>query len=270
MSTEIRHLQIMEALRKDTVIITRDLAKRLDVSESTIRRDVDELESNGLVRRIFGGVVLNTKVIPEPSFQTRQVTHRKEKERIGKVAAEWICNGDVVFIDGGTTTPFIIPNLLNHKDISIITCGLNIASAISPTSQNINVILVGGAVHLETQSITGPMALESLKIYGLRCNKAIIACTAISAELGATNRTLERIPLKRMAIEISQEMAIVADGSKIGKCALGIICPIDATHVLFTDGSAPKEDLARIRDCGVEVVLTDQNSNEEEVVDYSS
>jgi DeoR/GlpR family transcriptional regulator of sugar metabolism len=265
MSTEIRHIQIMEELRKDTAVIVRDLAQRLDVSESTVRRDLDELEGKGLVRRIFGGVVLNTDVIPEPPFHTRQITHSKEKDRIGKAAANWVRDGDVVFIDGGTTTPFIIPHLLDHKGLTIITCGVNVATAVPTIRDNISVILVGGSLHLETQSITGPMALESLRIYGLRCNKAIIACTAVSAELGATNRTLERIPLKRMAMEISQKTAFVADGSKIGKGALGIICPIDAVHVLFTDSSAPKQDLVRIHDCGVKVVVADQETGGKEV-----
>jgi DeoR/GlpR family transcriptional regulator of sugar metabolism len=260
MSTEMRHLEIMEVLKKDTAINVSDLARLLHVSESTIRRDLDELEVKGLVRRIFGGAVLNTEVVPEPSFQTRQITHQSEKEAIGKAAAAWVRDGDVLFIDGGTTTPCIISHLLDHKDLTIITCGINVVTAIPTSHPGINVILVGGALHLETQSITGPMALESLRIYGLRCNKAIIACTAVSAERGATNRTLERIPLKRMAMEISHHTAVVADGSKVGKGALGIICPIDAVHVLFTDHSAPEEALERIQESGVRVVVAGQEA----------
>jgi DeoR family myo-inositol catabolism operon transcriptional repressor len=236
----------------------------LEVSESTVRRDLDEMVVKGLVRRIFGGVVLNSDVIPEPPFQTRQVTHRQEKDSIGRAAAAWVQDGDVVFIDGGTTTPFVIPYLLNHQNLTIITCGVNVATAIPIHRDNISVILVGGALHLETQSITGPMALESLRIYGLRCNKALVACTAVSAQLGATNRTLERIPLKRMAMEISQQTAILADGSKIGKGALGIISSMDAIHMLITDSTAPQEELDRIQECGVKVVVADHETNGKE------
>jgi DeoR/GlpR family transcriptional regulator of sugar metabolism len=204
-------------------------------------------------------------VAQELPFQIRQVIHSKEKNSIGKAAAAWVQNGDVVFIDGGTTTPFIIPYLLEHRGITIITCGVNVATAVPDGKDNISVILVGGELHVKTQSITGPMALESLRIFALKCNKAIISCTAVSADLGATNRTLERIPLKRMAIEISDETAIVVDGSKIGKDALGNIGPIETFQLLFTDRSAPPKELDRIRDCRVKVVVADENAGEKEV-----
>lgn len=83
------------------------------------------------------------------------------------------------------------------------------------------------------------------------------------------NRTLERIPLKRMAMDISQQTAILADGSKIGGSALGIICPTDAVHVLFTDNSAPKEELARIKKCGVRVIVANEGTGEKEVASHS-
>jgi len=255
----------MEILRAQPTALVKDLADRLGASSSSIRRDLNELESIGLVQRIFGGVILDPGAAQEPPFQIRQVIYSKEKDSIGKAAAAWIQNGDVVFIDGGTTTPFIIPYLLGHLGITIITCGVNVATAIPDGKDNISVILVGGELLVKTQSISGPMALESLRIYALKCNKAIIACTAVSAELGATNRTLERIPLKRMAIEISNETAMVADGSKIGKGALGNICPIETLQLLFTDCSAPPKDLDRIRDCGVKVVVADENLREKEV-----
>jgi DeoR/GlpR family transcriptional regulator of sugar metabolism len=258
MNMDLRHTRIVEALRKDTAINVRDLARRLEVSESTVRRDLDELEEKGQVRRIFGGVVLNTDVIPEPSFHARQIIHRKAKDAIGRAVASWICDDDVLFIDGGTTTPFIIPYLMDRKGITIVTCGVNVATAIPPNHGGINVILVGGLLHVETQSITGPMAIESLRIYGLRCNKAIIACTAFSAEGGVTNRTLERIPLKKKGMEIAKQTAVVADGSKIGKNSLGIICPTTDVSMLFTDNSARREDLDLIRDSGVKVVVANE------------
>jgi DeoR/GlpR family transcriptional regulator of sugar metabolism len=253
----VRHAQIMEILRTQPTALVKDLAERLDVSASTIRRDLDELESKGLVQRIFGGVVLESGNGQEPPFQVRQVTHSKEKDQIGKAAAGWVQDGEVVFIDGGTTTPFIIPYLIERNGITIITCGVNVATAIPINRNNISVILVGGVLNIQTQSITGPMALESLRIYGLKCDKAIIACTAVSAELGATNRTIERIPLKRMAMQISGETAFVADGAKIGKSALGNICPIDAIQVLFTDCSAPQEEVEHIRERGAKVVVAE-------------
>jgi DeoR family transcriptional regulator of aga operon len=133
---------------------------------------------------------------------------------------------------------------------------LNIA-AVLLTSSHISTIIVGGELNVESQSVTGPMALESLRIYGIRCDKAFIGTGGVSAKFGVTNRILERLPLKRMVMEISNEVAVVADGSKIGVVTLGHIAPIEAFQLLITDKSAPVEELEKIEAYGVKIKIAD-------------
>lgn len=249
-----RHAQILDILREESVALVQDLAKRTDVHKSTIRRDLDELEAQGLIRRIHGGAVLETQSQIEPPFKLRQISHKEEKDLVGRAAAELVKDGEVIFIDGGTTTQFIVPYLLDRQDLTVVTCGLNIASALSG-SKHILTIVVGGELHVESQSFAGPLTLEALRAYNIRCDRAFIGTGGVSAKHGVTNRILDRIPLKRRAMEISNQVAVVADGSKIGVVTLGHVAPIESVHHLVTDKSAPERELEEIAARGVEIKM---------------
>jgi DeoR/GlpR family transcriptional regulator of sugar metabolism len=249
---KLRHVHILDVLKTEPMALVRDLAENFEVSESTIRRDLEELEARGLLRRVHGGAFLESELEREPPFELRQVSHQVEKDLIGQLAAEWVKDGEIIFIDGGTTTQFIVPYLLERRNLTVVTCGLNITSALSNSPQ-ISTISTGGELHVESQSFAGPIALEALNAYGIRCDKAFISTGGVSAEYGVTNRILDRIPLKRKAMEISRQVAVVADGSKLGVATLGHVAPIEAFHFLFTDKSAPAAEIAAIAARGVEV-----------------
>ncbi|PKO14437.1 MAG: hypothetical protein CVU39_14375 [Chloroflexi bacterium HGW-Chloroflexi-10] len=248
----VRHLNIMNILKESSTASIKELAERLEISQSTIRRDLDELETQGLLRRIFGGAILEKQNWNEPPFELRETLHAQEKDHIARAAAELILDGDIVFIDGGTTTQFIVPYLESKKNVTVITCGLNVAYKLNHMD-NITSYIVGGEIHHDSHSISGTLAIAMLDLYNMRCNKAFIAASAISAENGITNRILERIPLKRKAIEISQQTIGLVDGSKVGTVALGQIAPITSLQTLVTDSSAPEEELTKIRAAGVNV-----------------
>jgi DeoR/GlpR family transcriptional regulator of sugar metabolism len=252
--SRLRHVHILDVLREEAMVLVRDLAERFEVSESTIRRDLEELEAQGLVRRIYGGALLESQLQPEPPFELRQISHKEEKDLVGRAAAELVQDGDIIFIDGGTTTQFVVPYLLDRKNLTIVTCGLNIVCALSG-SQHISTIVIGGELHVESQSFTGPMALEALQIYDIRCDRAFISAGGVSAKYGVTNRILDRVPLKRKALEISHEVTVVVDGSKIGVVTLGRVAPMESVHRLITDKSAPEKELQEIADRGVEIKM---------------
>ncbi len=249
-----RHFQVLEMLKQEPTALVRDLAVRMGVSESTVRRDLDDLESQGLVRRLYGGVVLQSQpqAQVEPPFEVREISQRREKDLIGRAAAALVQNGQVVFIDGGTTTEAIIPYLLERSNLTVVTCGLNIALALA-RAPHVSTILIGGELHVPSQSFTGPLALEILEAYRLRCNLAFIGTGGVSAQYGVTNRILDRIQIKRRAMAMSQHTAVVADSTKIGVVTLGHVAPIEAVHYLITDDAAPQGELARIAARGVTV-----------------
>ncbi|NLS79483.1 MAG: DeoR/GlpR transcriptional regulator [Chloroflexi bacterium] len=254
-----RHAEIMDLLRAENAVAVHALALRMNVSESTIRRDLAKLEEQGVLRRIHGGALLEEDVQMEPPFELRAISHRAEKDLVGRAAAALVQDGEVIFIDGGTTTPFIVPYLAERRGLTVVTCGLNVANALS-RNPNIQTIVVGGELHVESQSFVGPLALEALRAYNIRCDRAFIASGGISAQHGITNRILDRIPLKRQAIEISRWVAVVADGSKIGVAALGYVAAVEAAHHLVTDPSAPQSGLDEIAARGVQVRMWDQGA----------
>lgn len=248
----VRHLNILNILRETPTESIKDLAARLDISQSTVRRDLDELETQGLVRRVFGGAILEKQNWNEPPFELRETLHSREKDQISYVAAELIVDGDIIFIDGGTTTQFMVPYLSKKKNVTVVTCGLNVAYELNRL-ENITTFIVGGELHQDSHSISGLLAVAMLDIYKFRFSKAFIAASAVSAVHGITNRILDRIPLKRKAMECSQQSIVLADGSKIGTVALGQIAPITGVAALITDASAPQDEIKAIRALGVDV-----------------
>ena len=252
-----RHAEIVDLLRAENAVAVHVLAQRMAVSESTIRRDLTKLQKQGVLRRIHGGAFLEDDAQMEPPFELRAISHQEEKDLVGRAAAEMVRDGEVIFIDGGTTTPFIVPYLADRRGLTVVTCGLNVANALS-RNPNIQTIVVGGELHIESQSFAGPLTQEALRAYDLRCDRAFIAAGGISAQHGVTNRILDRIPLKRQAMEISRWVIVVADSTKIGVAALGHVAPIESIHALVTDPSAPPAELAEIAARGVHIQIWNQ------------
>lgn len=252
----LRHLSILNILKENPTLSINELADRLSTSSSTIRRDLDELEAQGLARRVFGGAILERQNWNESPFEIRETLHSREKEKIARCTADLVVDGDTLFIDGGTTTQFIVPYLVSKKNLTVVTCGLNVAHALNRYAE-ITTIIVGGELHSDSHSVSGTLALAVMDVYKIRCTKALITANAVSAEHGVTNRIIDRIPLKRRAIEISQQSIVLADGSKIGEVALGEIAPITAFSTLVTDASAPEQELAAIRSMGVDVRIAE-------------
>jgi DeoR/GlpR family transcriptional regulator of sugar metabolism len=247
-------MHILDTLEEDSVGLVSNLADQLEVSESTIRRDLEELETQGLIQRIHGGAVLVKPELKQASpFDLRQTSHNYEKDLVGRAAAEWVRDGEVIFLDGGTTTQSMVPYLLDRLNLTVVTCGLNIACALSDRA-SISTIVIGGELHVPSQSFIGPTAVEALG--AIRCDRAFIGTGGISAEHGVTNRFLGFVEIKRKAMEISRQAAVVTDGSKIGIATLGHVAPVEAFDLLVTDTSAPKDELERIAARSVEITLT--------------
>lgn len=249
---KVRHKRILDILRSSQAVLVRDLASQIGVSEFTIRRDLEELQEMEMVHRVHGGAVINSDL--EPPFETRQITHSHEKTQIGQLAASTVRDGEVIFIDGGTTTEHIIPFLASKQNLTVVTCGLNICNRLWEMP-NIHTIAIGGELHAGSQSFTGVMALEALRFYGIRCDRAFIGAGGVSAEFGVTNRILDRIPLKQRVMDISTYKTVIADGSKIGVATLGRVAPIEAFDQLITNARAPQQELEAISNLKVKIEL---------------
>jgi DeoR family fructose operon transcriptional repressor len=256
-----RHNGIIDWLRREEVARVSDMAQAFGVAESTIRRDLDELEKLGMVKREYGGASLSKRMVSEPSFQERQILHRAEKEAVGRMASTLVLDGETIFIDGGTTTEFMIPHIMDRKGLTVVTCGLNITMQLLG-SPHVSTIVVGGLVDPASKALI-PFQLEDIsQLRDIRVSKSFVSAGGVSALFGVTNRLMDRIPTKKKSIEIASETIVMVDGSKVGAVAVGIVAPMMAVDTLVTDISAPEAELEAIKELGVRLVLAEVENSD--------
>lgn len=254
MITKLRHRKLLQILDELKEAKTEILASELKVSLATIRRDLKELDKQGLVRRLQGGAVAVSYMIKEPSFIIRETEHAQEKKMIARFAATLVNDGDVLFLDGGTTTEFLIPEIATKRRVTIVTCGINIASILTQYP-SIHGIILGGEIHAESQTVAGGIALRLFDTFNIHCDIAFIAAAGISASAGVMNQMIDRIPLKQRGMAISAKTVLLVDGSKFGHLSFGKIADVEAFSYIITDPSASKEEIEAIKKRGGNVVI---------------
>jgi DeoR/GlpR family transcriptional regulator of sugar metabolism len=249
-----RRQQILKLLGKDERVSVAELATRFGVSLSSIRRDLNYLHGSGWVQRTYGGALGQVRSSYETPFSERSVSHREEKNRIGKAAAQLIEPGETVCIDGGTTTECMIAYLAEKSPLTVATFGLNIATRLV-CCEDIIAIILGGILHRPSLTLGGVLTLDDAQSYNLRFDKAFIAASGVSAEGGITNASLEEIPMKRRTMAAAKQTILLADSSKIGVIATGLIVPAHKIARLVTDSRAPMDEIEKLRALGVIVDL---------------
>ncbi len=198
-----RRRQILEMIRSEASVKVTELAQLFEVSPSTIRRDLNELHKAELLERTYGGAVTSPLNEYEAPFSERSVSHRDEKDRIGQAAAGLVKPGEMIIVDGGTTTECMARYLREIAEVTVVTFGANIVNALAG-AELVTVIGIGGVLQHRTLIFGGVLALDALEVYNMRFDKAFLAATGISAEDGITNFGFEEIPLKRKAIEYAR------------------------------------------------------------------
>ncbi len=239
-----RRERIQEYLTIHQVARMVDLCNMLDASEATVRRDLEWLEKKGILERTHGGATLNQRMAFEPEYIQRVQSFPEEKKIIGELAASLIEDGDIVFINSGTTTNQVIRNIQNNPSISIFTNNLN--AALEVGDAGFHHYLIGGEFQPRSNSVAGRFAIENLKqIYA---DKAIIGVDGVSIKRGCTVPTNAEAEVVRQMIESTNgQVIIVADHSKWGVVSNFQVAPIDEIDKIVTDrqiDASAMEDLA--------------------------
>lgn len=207
----------------------------LDVSEATVRRDLTMMAEEGLVSRARGGAILPASSTAfEPLYPEKRLINTEEKRRIGVEAALMVVDGETLILDSGSTTFEIARNLTDHKNLTIITNDLVIASSVMFDSTT-SVIVTGGIRRQGFNTLIGPVTDEFLQ--QVKVNKTFLAADAIDFQQGVTNATFAEISVKRLMIQAAREVILVADHSKFANIALARVCPLDKVHCVITDSS---------------------------------
>jgi DeoR family glycerol-3-phosphate regulon repressor len=247
-----RHDAILNEVSNTGSCTVAGLARRLDVSGETIRRDIKRLASQGLVRKVHGGATLPAP-LHEASFAQRMGENAAAKEAIAGAAAAHIVDGETLAFDTGTTTAYVARALAGRRDLLVVTNSLDIGRTLAGTAgpgRN-RVFMAGGELNAELGCALGASAAEFVSQFRVRT--AFLSAGAIDAVDGLTDFDMAEAEFSRTLIEAAERVFVVADHTKFGKRALVRACAIDRIDVLITD-AAPPPDLARqLDDAGVVV-----------------
>lgn len=247
-----RREEILHLLRKDGTVRVRELSRIFNVSEVTIRTDLEKLEKDGILFRVYGGAVDNIGTGLDTSFAMRAMINRELKRRIAAKAASMIQEGDTISIDAGTTTMEIARQLPGNLRFTVITNAPNIAME-AASREKISVYMVGGFLSPNHVGLVGSDAEATIRSF--YTNKAFVPVLSFDLERGWTDSNIPNARVKRAFFESTKQAIVVADSTKYGKVAPVVVAPLSAVHTLIIDSSLSNEDVQRLRDAGLEVVL---------------
>ncbi|MEI3606513.1 DeoR/GlpR family DNA-binding transcription regulator [Pseudogracilibacillus sp. SE30717A] len=251
MLAQERYRVILEMLEVNEIVKVPELCEKFKVSIETVRRDLEFLEQEGQLKRIYGGAVLNRQSSKEPSYNTRSTKNAKEKEMIGKKTAELISDGETLMIDLGTTTLEVARHLKDKKNLTIITNCMTIAQELVdiPTFR---VILPGGILRPNELALSGFISEQFMREFNV--DKTIVGVGGITMDNGISDYHLEETRVRKIMIEKGKEIIAVADHSKFGIKALVNVCAIDEIDVIVTDNKLKKFIAQEYSDQGIKVL----------------
>ena len=250
MFAQERKSKILDSLNKNGKVKVCDLSQIYEVSEVTIRRDLQELEEAELIKRVHGGAVLNDSTKFEPTFSEKIDKFYDEKESVGKLAASMILDGDTVVLDAGTTT-LNISRYITAKNITVLTNSVDIAFELAK-KQNVEVIVTGGTLRWETRALVGPVADNTFKSF--RVDKSFIGANGVCIINGLTTPNIIEANTKREMIKIAKKIIVVCDHTNFSKVSFAKIVDLDSIDIIITDNQLDDEMLEKFKKKDVNII----------------
>ncbi|MBG9451201.1 DeoR family transcriptional regulator [Cytobacillus firmus] len=239
---EERKNEIVKELKKTGKVKVVDLVEQFQVSEETIRRDLMILEEKGLLKKVYGGAIHAVFQSEEPPFIQRTSVNQEAKVKVGKKGVELISDGDVIAIDVGTTMLEFAKQIEKKKDITIITNSLPVSSVLTESlNQNMftgQVLLLGGQIDPKHQSISGSLTEQMLNQFNI--DKAFISAGGFSIQKGVSNYHLHETLVSRKMVEVSKQVILLTDSSKMGVDTFSKVCPLEKIDVVVCEQPFPE------------------------------
>ena len=250
-----RRTEILSLIQEDGHAKVQQLSRIFNVSEVTIRQDLEELEKLGYVQREHGGAFLKDVGSFAKSGMLFNQTHMEEKKLLAKVAAQFVSDGDSIILDSGSTTTELARCLLSRNNLVVLTNALNIAYILGE-NPGINLLLSGGEFKAPTLSLTGELAAGMFK--GFHAEKLFLATAGITLDnLMLTYPSFSDLAVKKAMIKSSAKVYLLADSSKIGNPSLANLGSISMINTLITDSKIAPEVVSKIEALGVEVIIAE-------------
>lgn len=246
-----RRQQILTVLAEAGQLSVAELSTAFDVSEVTIRQDLQALSEQGLLLRTRGGAT-STNTLPELSFDLRQQQYSAQKARIGQAAARLVHYGDTIFLDASTTAQTLLPHIKQLSELTVVTNSLRVALNLLDAPQ-IHVILPGGSLRRTSISLVGQ--LQGTSIEDINIQIGFFGARGVTADEGLTDVNLDEVAMKRAMVDHCKRAIGLADARKWGKVAAYTFARLDRLDAIFTDTNTPENLVADVRQHNVDVVL---------------
>lgn len=243
-----RYELIIQILRAEGPVAVGVLANRLEVSQATIRRDLNRLERLDLLTRVRGGAAATTS--PEPSFVEVATGDHQARDAVARRAAELVQGGDVLLLDIGTTVHQLSTHL-HGKPVTVMTSNLAVYEELVP-DPDIELILLGGVVRRNYKSLVGFLTEDCVR--QVRAGRLFMGTSGVRSDGTVVDTTAVEVPGRRAMIAAADQVVLVADESKFPGSGYATVCGPEALDVVVTTEQADPGTLGALRECGVEVI----------------
>jgi len=252
MAPELRKEIILNALNEHGIMYTNEVMRKCNVSEITIRRDLTEMEAKGLLIRTHGGAVKSKATDALFTYDLKINKNRQSKESICRSAAKYIEDGDIIFIDCGSTLSLLTKFISKFGFLTVITNSLPIIAELINFT-NIRLSLIGGEIANERQAVYGPVTQKNIEMY--HADKAFVGADGVSLKNGLSSYDEKDAAITLRMMENSDEVFLLCDSSKIEKNSFIKFSPIEKVHHLITDSRIDPDKVKLYKDHGVDVIV---------------
>jgi DeoR family fructose operon transcriptional repressor len=249
MRSKERHARLLEALNAGEIDVD-DLARRFDVSASTVRRDLQHLSRSNAVRRTYGGAILSGQVT-ETTLEQRLAVQGQEKQAIARAALDLIADGETLILDAGSTVA-AFGRLLLQRRLRVITNNLALLPFLAKAPA-IELIVLGGALRSTSMSTMGPLANEALR--RMTADRAVMSADGVVGGRGLCEADLEQVALKSLMMEQARDVIVLADAGKLGRAEQSAWAPLPTHWTLVTDAGASEGQRRHLAEAGARVIV---------------
>lgn len=246
-----RRNEILKKVQDEKSVKVPELSKRYQVTEETIRRDLEKLEADGHIKRTYGGAVLSESTNADLSASIRETTNTDGKNKIGKKASEYINDGATIIMDSSTTSLFVAKHLKEKMDITIITNSLKIPNELLH-NQGSKVILTGGTLNAKAMSFVGHLAESAFDNYFV--DWAVLSCRGLSEAKGATEPNDMEAEIKKRMIKSAERVMLVVDQTKFDHKAFVKSIDLKDVDVIITDHPLSQQWAEYFKELDIQVV----------------
>ncbi|RDZ27280.1 DeoR family transcriptional regulator [Lysobacter silvisoli] len=253
-NTRQRRQQILQLLVQHGNVQVSDLVERFGVSSVTIRADLSHIESQGLATRNHGGAALVRTPPPEQDIHEKDALNLPLKESIGARAAQLVKPGDNIIIDSGSTTMTLARHLRGHREVTVMTNGLNIAWELA-NAPGVELLLTGGLLRKQSLSLQGSQAEASLNPYSF--DTVFLGVDGLDLQFGLTTHHEAEASLNHRMVEHARRIVVLTDASKFGRVSLHRIARLDQVQTIITDPGISPEYRDGLQQLGIEVIIAE-------------